>query len=275
MTPTRSRRPNLLRKLHSRVLFGLGLKHRATGISDEAHRIQMRLLPEQTPQLPGYQIACAWQPSQDASADYFDVLPLGDGKLGLCIADVSGKGTPAALLMSNLQASVKTFAGPDVPPSELCSQLNAVLSDNIAPGRYVSLFYALLDGSAHTLSYESAGHCLPLFVRADGSIHILEASSGVLGLFSHWTYNDHDLQLVPGDVLVMVTDGVFEAANEEDEEFGYQRLIESVKASRNDGADAIRRRVLEDVTAFCNGRFNDDASLIVVAVDQPPANAAN
>lgn len=267
MTSTRSRRPNLLRKLHSRVLLGFGVKQRANGISDEAHRIQMRLLPDQTPQLPGFQIACAWQPSRDASADYFDVLPLGDGKLGLCIADVSGKGTPAALLMSNLQASIKTFAGLGVSPSALCSQLNALLSNNIAPGRYVSLFYALLDGPARAISYESAGHCLPLFIRADGSIHILEASSGVLGLFSHWTYNDHDLRLFPGDVLVMVTDGVLEAANEDEQEFGYQRLIESVMAGRRGGADAVRRRVLEDVTTFCKGRFDDDASLIVVTVD--------
>ncbi|HUY80379.1 MAG TPA: PP2C family protein-serine/threonine phosphatase [Acidobacteriaceae bacterium] len=267
MSPTKSRRPNLLSKLHSRVLLGLGVKQRATDITDEAHRIQMRLLPNQTPQLPGFQIACAWQPSKDASADYFDVLPLGEGKLGLCIADVSGKGTPAALLMSNLQASLKTFAAADVSPSALCSQLNAVLSDNIAPGRYVSLFYALLDGSARTIRYESAGHCLPLLVRADGSIQILEASSGVLGLFSHWTYNDQDLLLASGDVLVMMTDGLLEAADRKGDEFGYKRLIATVLSVRGDGAHLVRQRVMEEVTHFCGDEFADDASLIVLAVE--------
>ncbi len=268
MTPTRtSNRPTLLRKLHSRVLLGLGVKQRAAGITDEAHRIQMRLLPNETPQLTGYQIACAWQPSQDASADYFDVFSFGADKLGLCIADVSGKGTPAALLMSSLQASLKTFAGPHVPPSALCSQLNAVLSDNIAPGRYASLFYGLLDGNARTLSYESAGHCLPLLVRADGSIQILEASSGVLGLFSHWTYNDQQLALASGDVLVMMTDGLLEATNAQGAEFGYKRLIAAVLPKRAEGAHSIRQRVMEEVTQFCGGEFADDASLIVLTVD--------
>lgn len=268
MFPTRSnRRPNLLRKLHSRVLLGLGVKQRATQITDEAHRIQMRLLPSETPQLAGFQIACAWQPSQDASADYFDVLAFGDGTLGLCIADVSGKGTPAALLMSNLQASIKTFAGPNVSPSALCSQLNAVLSDNIAPGRYASLFYGLLDGAAHTLSYESAGHCLPLLVRTDGSIQILEASSGVLGLFSHWTYNDQQLALESGDVLVMMTDGLLEATNAKGAEFGYKSLITTVLPNRDEGAHSIRKRVMEEITQFCGGEFADDASLIVLTVD--------
>lgn len=267
MPSTRSRRPNLLRKLHSRVLLGLGLKQRDVSVFDEAHRIQMRLLPNQTPQLAGFQIACAWQPSQDASADYFDVLPLGSGKLGMCIADVSGKGTPAALLMANLQASIKTFAGPDVLPSALCSRLNGVLSNNIAPGRYASLFYALLDGAGRTLCYESAGHCLPVLVRADGSIQILEASSGVLGLFSHWTYNDRTLPLAPGDVLVMMTDGLLEAVNKNGEEFGYKRLIASVLPLRADGAHPIRKRVMEEVTEFCGGDFADDASMIVLTVD--------
>jgi sigma-B regulation protein RsbU (phosphoserine phosphatase) len=265
--PRSSRRPNLLHKLHSRVLLGLGVKQRAAEIADEAHRIQMRLLPQETPQLAGFQIACGWQPSQHASADYFEVLALGSGKLGLCIADVSGKGTPAALLMSNLQASIATFAGPHVSPSALCSRLNAVLSDNIAPGRYASLFYGLLDGPTRTLTYESAGHCLPLLVRADGSIRILEASSGVLGLFSHWTYNDQQVEFVSGDVLVMMTDGLLDAADSKGDEFGYKRLIAAVLSKHTDGAYAVRQRVMEEITRFCGGTFEDDASLIVLTVD--------
>lgn len=267
MKKSKSRGPNLLHKLHSSVLLGLGLRQMDSAPSDEAHRIQMRLLPSQTPQLPGFQIACAWQPSQEASADYFDVLPLSESKLGLCIADVSGRGTAAALLMSSLQASIKTFAGPDVTPSVLCSRLNAVLSDNIAPGRYVSLFYATLDGPTRTLLYESAGHCLPLLVHADGTIQILEASSGVLGLFSHWTYSDHELASTSGDVLVMVTDGLLEASNSRDDEFGYKRLIAAVQASKSEGAHRVRQRIMEEVTHFCNGNFSDDASLIVLTVD--------
>jgi sigma-B regulation protein RsbU (phosphoserine phosphatase) len=267
MTPAKSRAPNLLRKLQSRVLLGLGVAPHPQITSDHGHQIQMRLLPNETPHLEGFQIACAWQPSRQASGDYFDVLPLSDSRFGFCIADVAGKGTPAALLMANLHASVKAFAQDDVAPSTLCSQLNAVLCNNIGPARYITFFYGLLDRDTRALRYESAGHCLPLLVRANGSIQIPEASSGVLGLFSHWTYSDHELRLASGDVLVMMTDGVLESANAKEEEFGYKRLIASVLASRSEGAHHIRLRILEEVTAFCGGNFADDASFIVLAVD--------
>jgi len=252
----------------------LGLMERQTHQSDlqQAHDIQVHLLPRETPQIPGYQIACAWQPARSVSGDYFDVLVLSPDKLGLCIADVAGKGMAAALLMANLQASVKAFAqdggNPSVEsPAELCAKLNTALSNNIAPGRFVTLFYGILDSQSRVFKYENAGHCLPLLVHADGSIDFLPAYSGVLGLFSHWTYSDRQVQLVSRDVLVLMTDGVLEAANDKEEEFGYQRLIASVLASRDEGVHAIRQRILSDVTAFCSNHFQDDASLIVVTVD--------
>jgi len=129
------------------------------------------------------------------------------------------------------------------------------------------LFYGILDSQSRVFKYENAGHCLPLLVHADGSIDFLPAYSGVLGLFSHWTYSDRQVQLVSRDVLVLMTDGVLEAANDKEEEFGYQRLIASVLASRDEGVHAIRQRILSDVTAFCSNHFQDDASLIVVTVD--------
>jgi phosphoserine phosphatase RsbU/P len=255
----------LHRKLECRVQ--LGLNKLWTPQSDQGYEIQMQLLPRETPQIAGFQIACAWQPARRVSGDYFDVLLLGDDQVGLCVADVSGKGVTAALLMSSLQASVKAFAREGVSPAELCSKLNVILSDNIAPGRFVTMFYAVLDGRNRTLQYESAGHCLPLLVHRDGGIEVLQAASGVLGLFSHWTYNDHELTLASGDVLVMMTKGVLDAWNAKEEEFGYKRLIDSVLASRAEGGEGIRKRVLEDVWEFCSGVFQDDASLIVLTVD--------
>ena len=256
-----------VRKLGSRVQLGLNKLRTPQSGPDQAQEIQMQLLPRETPQLAGFQIACAWQPARSVSGDYFDVLPLSEDQAGLCIADVSGKGVAAALLMSNLQAAVKAFARDGVSPSVLCSKLNVTLCDNIAPGRFVTLFYAVLNAGTRTLHYESAGHCLPLLVHCDGTIEVPKAASGVLGLFSHWTYSDHDLTLATGDVLVMMTKGVLDAWNSREEEFGYRRLIDSVLASRAGGADGIRKRVMEDVTAFCNGQFRDDASLIVVTVE--------
>lgn len=252
----------------------LGLVERQTHQSDlqQAQDIQIHLLPRETPQIPGYHIACAWQPARTVSGDYFDVLVLSEHKLGLCIADVSGKGMAAALLMANLQASVKAFTqnGSDPTnesPAELCAKLNTALSNNIAPGRFVTFFYGILDSHSRVFKYENAGHCLPLLVHADGAIDFPAAYSGVLGLFSHWTYSDREVQLASGDVLLLVTDGVLEAWNDREEEFGYQRLITSVVASRSQGVHAIRQRVLADVAAFCKNQFQDDASLIVVTVD--------
>ena len=260
------------RQLQTQVQLGLVEKQIHQTDLQQAHDIQVHLLPRETPQIPGFQIACAWQPARSVSGDYFDVLILGKDKLGLCIADVSGKGMAAALLMANLQASVKAFTqdggNPSVEsPAELCAKLNTALSNNIAPGRFVTFFYGILDSNSRVFKYENAGHCLPLLVHADGSIDFPAAYSGVLGLFSHWTYSDREVMLAPGDVLLLMTDGVLEAWNDKEEEFGYQRLIASVVASRSQGVHAIRQRVLTDVTAFCSNHFQDDASLIVVTVD--------
>jgi sigma-B regulation protein RsbU (phosphoserine phosphatase) len=233
----------------------------------QAHEIQRHLLPRETPQIPGFQISCAWQPAKSVSGDYFDVLPLGERRLGLCIADVSGKGITAALLMANLQASVKAFAPEAASPAVLCAKLNSVLCDTVAPGKFVTLFYGVIDSQQRRLQYENAGHCLPLLVHADGSILMPASYSGVLGLFSHWTYQNSEVQLQPGDCLVLMTDGVLEAANRDEEEFGYQRLIDVVRAKRDSGVHGIRTAILETVSAFCEGKFDDDASLIVVTVD--------
>lgn len=253
-------------RLQSQVHLGLVEKQAHLSDLEQAGEIQMHLLPRETPQLPGFEIACAWQPAKSVSGDYFDVFPLERDRLAVCIADVSGKGMAAALLMANLQASVKAFAGDKPSPGAMCARLNTALSDNIAPGRFVTFFYAVLDATTRTLHYENAGHCLPLLVHGDGSVDFPAAYSGVLGLFSHWTYSDHEQLLKSGDTLLLITDGVLEAADKNEEEFGYQRLIQAVLASRAEGAHGIRERVLADVTAFCDGHFQDDASLIVIRV---------
>jgi phosphoserine phosphatase RsbU/P len=258
------------RELQGQVQFGEVRQQAQDAELESAQEIQMHLLPRDTPQLPGFQIACAWQPAKSVSGDYFDVFPIGEGRLALVLADVSGKGVAAALLMANLQASVHAFAIEAVSPSELCSRLNKVLCETIAPGKFITMFYGIIDAAGRKLHYENAGHCLPLMVRADGSILMPASYSGVLGLFSHWTYQDSELQFEPGDCLLIVTDGVLEAADRNDEEYGYQRLISLVQRQRKEAsasAHELRKAILADVSQFCNGIFADDASLIVVTVD--------
>lgn len=230
---------------------------------EEARALQMQLLPRKIPQLEGFRIACAWRPSAEMSGDYFDVFPLEDASMAVCIADVSGKGAAAAALMGELQEAVRRFAPDAVSPAELCTQVNQALCRPGPQTRYVTMFYGML-GRDGRLRYESAGHCLPLLVRGDGGIEFPASFSGVIGIFSHWLYQNQELELRSGDCLLLVTDGILQAENRRDGEFGYQRLIAAVESGRVGGAEALGEKVLAAVTEFCGGKLRDDASLVVV-----------
>jgi sigma-B regulation protein RsbU (phosphoserine phosphatase) len=231
-----------------------------------AHEIQAHLLPHVLPQMKPFQIACAWVPARSVGGDYFDVLTLGPDRLGICIADVSGKGIAAALLMANLQAAVRAFAPVCTGPGALCSKLNEVLCGSIAPGKFVTFFYGVVDRERLILYFENAGHTSPIVLRGDEATILTEGGT-VLGLFPRSAYEERQYALRPGDCLLLTTDGVTEAADARDEEFGSERVITSARAARTLGAQGIRTRILDEVTRFCNGNFHDDASLIVVTVD--------
>ena len=231
-----------------------------------AHEIQSHLLPREIPQVKPFQIACAWEPARSVGGDYFDVLTLAPGHLGICIADVSGKGITAALLMANLQAAVRAFAPGSSGPGALCRKLNEVLCASIAPGKFVTFFYGVIDAEQLMLRFENAGHSAPIVLRGDEAMMLTEGGT-VLGLFPKSGYEERQFALQSGDCLLLTTDGVTEAANEADEEFGNEQVIVSARAARSLGAQGIRTRILEDVTRFCKGNFHDDASLIVVTVE--------
>jgi sigma-B regulation protein RsbU (phosphoserine phosphatase) len=231
-----------------------------------AHEIQAHLLPHELPQMRPFRIACAWEPARSVGGDYFDVLTLGAERLGICIADVSGKGITAALLMANLQAAVRAFAPGSSGPGALCRKLNEVLCGSIAPGEFVTWFYGVLDRRTLTLRFENAGHTSAIVLRVEQAT-ILTAGGTVLGLFENATYEERQFELRPDDCLLLTTDGVTEAADENDDEFGNERVIAAARAARSLGAQGIRTRILEDVTRFCRGNFHDDASLIVVTVE--------
>jgi len=231
----------------------------------EARAIQMRLLPTEIPQIAGFETASAWEPSEEVSGDYFDVFPLPHDGMALCIADVSGKGLAAATLASELRDAVRKFAPEAASPAELCTEVNQALS---RPGqtRYVTMFYGMLDAGTKWLRYESAGHCLPLLVRSDGSVWFPASFSGVIGIFSHWLYQNQEVHLQAGDCLLLITDGVLQAENRKGEEFGYQRLIAAVGGGRSRSAEELGQEILAEVTEFSGGKLEDDASMIVVRV---------
>ena len=253
------------RELEQQVQLGaLQLEARAEDLV-AAHEIQSHLLPREMPQAPRMQIAAAWQPAQEVGGDYFDVLELSGGRLGLCIADVAGKGMAAALLMANLQAAFRAFAPEAASPAELCRKLNRALTASIAPGRFVTLVYGTIDPETLHFQYGNAGHAPPILLR-DGKASTLPGGGTVLGLFPEAPYEELLFQLAPGDCLLLSTDGVTEAASPPDleVEFGDQRLAEVALAALPGGAPAVRTRILEAVTAFCEGSFRDDASLLVL-----------
>ena len=234
----------------------------------EAKAIQEKLLPREIPQLAGYEIASSWQSAGTVGGDYFDVLPLGQDVLGLCIADVAGKGIPAALLMSNLQAAVRGLSSPSLPPDLLCNSLNSLVWKNTHTDRFITLFYAQLDGAARLLRYANAGHNAPFVVHADGSHERLREGGGVLGVFTEQRYSMGEVRLAPGDRLVLFTDGVTETCNPEGQEFGEERLLSLLVERPALPAAAIQEKILAAISGFSLGHRTDDATLLVLAVGE-------
>jgi sigma-B regulation protein RsbU (phosphoserine phosphatase) len=232
----------------------------------EARSIQQGLLPKSIPQRPGFEISGAWQPAQSVGGDYYDVLEFEDNSLGLCIADVSGKGLPAALLMSNLQAAVRGLASPGLAPDRLCARLNSLVCHNTGADRFITFFYARLDGPARRLHYANAGHNAPILLHADGSHERLQAGGGVLGVFPQQKFASGAAQLASGDRLLLYTDGVTEACDAADEEFGEVRLLRLLQEHRLAAASTLQEKILAVAGEFSRGHWHDDATLLVLAV---------
>jgi sigma-B regulation protein RsbU (phosphoserine phosphatase) len=233
---------------------------------ERAREIQQSLLPKNIPQLSGFEVAGAWQPARSVSGDYYDVLQLGGHRLGICIADVVGKGVSAALLMANVQAAVRAFASSSESPAQVCGKVNRLLCENIARGKFVTFLYGILDGDARTFQYCNAGHLYPI-LASGGSVRTLEQGGAVLGVFPAWTYEDSKIELKAGDRLLLFTDGITEASDANDQEFDETRIASFAKANSALSASELNSRLLAQVTAFCGAQFRDDATLLVIAAN--------
>lgn len=239
--------------------------HKQQREAEEARLIQRGLLPTSTPLVAGIDLSVTWLPADGVGGDCFDTLGFGSS-LGVSIADIAGKGLPAALLMSNLQAAVRAFAQDAASPASINNSVNRLLCRNMASGRFATFCYARIDPAARRIVYSNAGHNPPLLLRGDGSVEKLGDGGMVLGIFPDIQYDQSELPLRPGDRLLFYTDGITEARDPEGEEYGEDRLAAAAIAVSSPEALAIKDAVLADVNAFTHGQFEDDATLIVVGI---------
>jgi len=233
---------------------------------EEVEAVQRGFLPKEIPQMAGIEFSGAWFPARVVGGDYFDIHAFSESKLGMSIADVAGKGMSAALLMSNLQAALKATASAQAPPDEVCGKVNRIICDNISRDRFITAFYGLLDGSRNRLMFTNAGHNAPILARRDGSYLRLGEGGVPLGLFPDCNYQRGEVQLAAGDRLVLFTDGITEVSSAEGEEFGEERLAKVLLENRQLSASELQSRILAEVAKFSGGRFEDDATLVVLAV---------
>ena len=232
---------------------------------EEARLIQRGLLPTAFPQIAGIDVAVSWQPADGVGGDCFDTIGFGSA-IGVSVADIAGKGLPAALLMSNLQAAVRAFALDAAAPASICASVNRLLCRNMAPGRFATFCYARIDAAARRLVYSNAGHNPPLHIAGNGTLTPMNVGGMVLGVFPDIKYEQAELALGSGDRLVFYTDGITEARDEAGDEFGDERLMAVAADLRARPAEAMKTALLDEVNRFTGGRFEDDATLIVVGV---------
>ena len=234
---------------------------------EEARRIQESLLPTRLPVIPGIAMSVSWQPMNEVGGDYFDVIELGQGKTAICIADVEGKGLPAAMLMSNLQSAVRSLAKQNLAPAEMFKRLNRTMLQNSAGGKLITMFYAVIDASGGTLSYVNAGHHPPILSRRNGSIERLSTGGPMLHIFADSSYETGEITLQSGDQLLAFTDGLVECCDESGEEFGEELLMQLLANSQTADADALQHAIKQAVTDFSASGFQDDVTVIALCCE--------
>jgi sigma-B regulation protein RsbU (phosphoserine phosphatase) len=240
-------------------------KKRLEGQLEVARQVQLELLPARDPQLEGYDISAYNFPTEEVSGDYYDWVQIYDDQIGLVIADVSGKGVPAALLMAFLRASLRAATHIGYSPHISMAKVNYLLWESIERNQFVTAFYGILDVTNKTLTYTNAGHNPPILLKQNGDLSFIDRGSIPLGMFRDTRYHEYYLTTEPGDVLMLYTDGVTEAQDPHGEEFGRERLAEAVKTNRQLGARELITAVHNKVLAWTDGRgATDDVTFFVI-----------
>ncbi|MCH7548698.1 MAG: SpoIIE family protein phosphatase [Candidatus Krumholzibacteriota bacterium] len=230
-----------------------------------AAQIQTDLLPKNPPAHDGYDIAARSIAAQGVGGDYYDFINVREGRMGICLGDVSGKGLPASLLMANLQATLRGQAVLDAPARETVGRSNRLIFESTDPEKFATLFYGVLDLNSHEMGYCNAGHECPILISSDASVRRLETGGMALGVLEDFPYEQSAVTVSPGDTLVIFSDGIPDATNEFDHPFGEEKLLELIAANQDATAAELIDRIITDV----NGHEGetpqlDDLTMVVV-----------
>ena len=230
----------------------------------QASEIQQTLLPTEAPLYEGYDLAGYNLPCRTVGGDYYDFVPYKDGRLALVVGDVSGKGLPAALLMSSLQARVQMLRETNPDPGTAVTILNRSLAERCTLGKFITFFYALLDVKSGTLKYSNAGHNYPLLLRAGGSVEQLSGSGMVMGIFPSVYYEVREIKLEPGDLLALYSDGVTEASTAKGVEFGEDGLTQFLSERKSESCSQIVASLADHVRRWRgSSSFSDDFTIVL------------
>lgn len=240
-------------------------KKRIQAQLEVARQVQLELLPDHDPKLKGFDISAYVFPTEEVSGDYYDWVKIFDDQIGVIIADAAGKGIPAALLVAFLRASLRSGVQTGYAPHIAMSKVNNLLWDSVESHQFVTALYGILDATNKTFVYSNAGHNPPLLIKADRSYKFVDYGDLPLGMFRAMRYHQHFVRLEKGQVLVLYTDGITEAATTEGEEFGRERLakmvLEGINLSSKEMIDFIRKGVQD----FTDRKFlDDDGTLFII-----------
>ncbi|MEO6334942.1 MAG: GAF domain-containing SpoIIE family protein phosphatase [Pyrinomonadaceae bacterium] len=230
-----------------------------------ARQVQLELLPDHDPDLADFDISAYVFPTEEVSGDYYDWVEVFEDQIGITVADAVGKGIPAALLMAFLRGSIRAGVQTGYASHILLSKINNLLWDSIEDNRFVTAIYGILDTTNRTFVFANAGHNPPLLIKPDGEYRFVEYGDTPLGMFYDARYHQHFIRFEKDQVLVIYTDGITEAANSKDEEFGQDRFAKSVLAGINLPAKKLIDHIRKDVADFTERKFlDDDGTLFIV-----------
>jgi serine phosphatase RsbU (regulator of sigma subunit) len=249
-----------------RLLAKVEAERRLENELEIAKQVQARLFPTSSPQVRTLEYAGVCIQARHVGGDYYDFLNLGRDRLGLVIGDISGKGIAAALMMAHLQASLRSQCATAVDqPLALFHSLNQLFRENTIESAYATFFFAEYDDGTQRVRFANCGHLPPLIIRSDGRIEKLDSTATVIGLFQVWDCSVEEVQLHPGDILALYTDGVTEAFNDAYEEFGEDRLISALVRNREDcrTSESLLNAVLDELRQFSPNEQSDDITLVV------------